>query len=268
MRIREKILLLILCLAVLSVTSCEMFTHSLFKGAARDLSKTMEKVSTEDLISSGADPNVISNPESSKAAVEALGKRPEELENISVDQAENILNLGTAAILPTSTLMDVVGQMLSPENGETSGEESSETSDLITTVLLSTVQNAPEMDTTAIEIVLGKEEVLEKGDITTVTLATVSLAASAMKSENIETEEALQEAVSCISENIGKLTENSEDLSKTDVDVFIEEALKGTEFEDNDAMKTAMNAFYYLMQREDFSTLLGGSSNEGSEEQA
>lgn len=269
MRIREKLFLLILCLAVLSVTSCEMFTHSMFKGAARDLSKTMEKVSTEDLIASGSDPNVVSNPESSKAAIEALGKRPEELENITVEQAENVLNLATSAVLPTSTLMNVLDQVLNTETGDdTNTEGSSETSNLLATTLLTAIQNAPEMDTTAVEIVLGKEEVLKEGDITTVTLATVSLAATAMKSADVESEEALQEAISSVTENIGKLTENSKDLSNTTAEEFIDEALKDTEFEDSDAMKTAMNALYYLMQRDDFANLLGDTSNEESEDQS
>ena len=124
------------------------------------------------------------------------------------------------------------------------------------------------MDTTAVEIVLGKEEVLKEGDITTVTLATVSLAATAMKSADVESEEALQEAISSVTENIGKLTENSKDLSNTTAEEFIDEALKDTEFEDSDAMKTAMNALYYLMQRDDFANLLGDTSNEESEDQS
>ena len=269
MRIREKLFLLILCLAVLSVTSCEMFTHSMFKGAARDLSETMDKVSTDDLISSGADPNVVSNPEAAKAAVEALSKRPEELENITVEQAENVLNLATSAVLPTSTLMEVLDQVLNQEtDDDTNTEGSSEVSNLLATTLLSTIQNAPEMDTKAVEIVLEKEEVLKEGDLTTVALATISLTATAMKSENVESEEALQESISSVTENIGKLTENSEDLSSTTPEDFIEEALKGTEFEDNDAMKTAMNALYYLMQRDDFANLLGDTSNEENEDQS
>ena len=121
MRIREKLFLLILCLAVLFVSSCEMFTHSMFKGAARDLSETMKNVSTSDLISSGSDSGVISNPGAAKAALEELGARKDELENISVEQAEEVLNLGTAAILPTEKLMDAVDKLMNPSTDTGTG---------------------------------------------------------------------------------------------------------------------------------------------------
>ena len=254
MRINEKLFLLVLCLAILFVTSCDMFTNSMFKGAARDLSKIMEKASTDNLISSGSDPNVIGNPESAKAALEELSKRTDQLENIPVEQAENVLNLANSAILPTSKVMDVVDQILNNESGEST--------DFVTT-LLETLQDIPKIDTKAVETILskpveGENEVLNNGDLTTVALATVSLAASALANEEF-TPEDYNTAVSKITEKINA----GENLN---ADEILEEI--NIQNEDNkSAMKTAIEALCTIMDREDFKNLIpsnGDSNSDGS----
>ena len=270
MRTRKIITTLLLCLAVLVITSCDnMFTTSLFKGAARDLTETMEKVSTDDLINSGTNPDVIGNQESAKAAVEALAKK--DLSEITVEQSENVLKLGTAAILPTSTLMDAITSIMDalPEDGENGAtgddvesEEDDET-EIITNVITSMIASIPKMDNTAITTVLQNQEVLETGDITTVTLATLSLTASALANEEITDSEKIDTEIGKIGENVKDMDE--EDIENIKPEVFVETALKGTSFEESDAMKTAIKSFYYIMQRDDFSSLMGGDSeNEDS----
>ena len=61
-----------------------------------------------------------------------------------------------------------------------------------------------------------------------------------------------------ISENVGDMDE--EDIDNIDPKVFVETALKGTSFEESDAMKTAIESFYYILQRDDFSSLMGDDS--------
>lgn len=265
MRTRKIITTLLLCLAVLVITSCDnMFTTSLFKGFARDLTETMEKVSTDDLINSGTNPDVIGNQESAKAAVEALAKK--DLSNITVEQSENVLKLGTAAILPTSTLMDAITSIMDalPEDGENGAtgddvesEEDDET-EIITNVITSMIASIPKMDNTAITTVLQNEKVLETGDITTVTLATLSLTASALANEGITDSEKIDTEIGKIGENVKDMDE--EDLDNIDPKDFVETALKGTSFEKSDAMKTAIKSFYHILQRDDFSSLMGDDS--------
>lgn len=260
MRTRKIITTLLLCLAVLVITSCDnMFTTSLFKGFARDLTETMKNVSTDDLINSGTNPDVIGNQESAKAAIEALAEK--DLSNITVEQGENVLKLGTAAILPTSTLMDAITSIMNAvpedgENGATESEEDDET-EIITNVITSMIASVPEMDNTAITTVLQNQEVLETGDITTVTLATLSLTASALANEGITDSEKVDTEMGKIGENVEDM---GEDIDSIDPEVFVENALKGTSFEESDAMKTAIKSFYYLMQRDDFGSLMGDDS--------
>jgi len=265
MRTRKIITTLLLCLAVLVITSCDnMFTTSLFKGFARDLTETMKDVSRDDLINSGTNPDVIGNQESAKAAIEALAEK--DLSNITVEQGENVLKLGTAAILPTSTLMDAITTIMNAvpeddENGATESEEDDET-EIITNVITSMIASVPEMDNTAITTVLQNQEVLETGDITTVTLATLSLTASALANEGITDSEKIDTEMGKIGENVEDM---GEDIDSIDPEVFVETALKGTSFEESDAMKTAIKSFYYLMQRDDFDSLMGDDSeNEDS----
>lgn len=265
MRTRKIITTLLLCLAVLVITSCDnMFTTSLFKGFARDLTETMKDVSRDDLINSGTNPDVIGNQESAKAAIEALAEK--DLSDITVEQGENVLKLGTAAILPTSTLMDAITTIMNAvpeddENGATESEEDDET-EIITNVITSMIASVPEMDNTAITTVLQNQEVLETGDITTVTLATLSLTASALANEGITDSEKIDTEMGKIGENVEDM---GEDVDSIDPEVFVETALKGTSFEESDAMKTAIKSFYYLMQRDDFGSLMGDDSeNEDS----
>lgn len=265
MRTRKIITTLLLCLAVLVITSCDnMFTTSLFKGFARDLTETMKDVSRDDLINSGTNPDVIGNQESAKAAIEALAEK--DLSDITVEQGENVLKLGTAAILPTSTLMDAITSIMNAvpeddENGATESEEDDET-EIITNVITSMIASVPEMNNTAITTVLQNQEVLETGDITTVTLATLSLTASALANEGITDSEKIDTEIGKIGENVEDM---GEDIDSIDPEVFVETALKGTSFEESDAMKTAIKSFYYLMQRDDFGSLMGDDSeNEDS----
>lgn len=269
MRTRKIITTLLLCLAVLVITSCDnVFTTSLFKGFARDLTETMKNVSTDDLINSGTNPDVIGNQESAKAAIEALAEK--DLSNITVEQGENVLKLGTAAILPTSTLMDAITSIMNavPEDGENGAtgddvesEEDDET-EIIANVITSMIASVPQMDNTAIITVLQNQEVLETGDITTVTLATLSLTASALANEGITDSEKIDTEMGKIGENVEDM---GEDIDSIDPEVFVENALKGTSFEESDAMKTAIKSFYYLMQRDDFDSLMGDDSeNEDS----
>lgn len=285
------IIALCLILAVFSATSCDMFTSSLFKNQARDLSSTMKNVSTENLIDSGSNPDVVGNPESAKAALEALGER-EDLENISPEQATNVCNLASSAILPISNLMGIVDQLMNqttppdqdeedfeenvpsdPENGETTENDSQQMLNMFTEIL----DTVPVVDTTAIETVLNNENLVKEADITSVTMATISLMATAIKEEvsknEAPIEETTQELLNQISENMEKLqndeTFSPENLSNATAEEkkeLISTILKDSPLEDNTAIQTAVFSFLTLSGREDFD-VIGNLLGFGSEEE-
>ena len=81
-----------LCLVFLFVTSCELFTTSMLTFTKRDLKDSMNKMPTESLVASGKDPTVVGNQDSAIAALEVLGDRTDELEKLSPEEIEKIIN--------------------------------------------------------------------------------------------------------------------------------------------------------------------------------
>ena len=91
------IVAILICLTILFTVSCDMFTNSLLKGAARDMSEMMKNASTSELLAAGADPDVIGDPAAAQAAMEALAEK--DLSNISAEEASNVCSLASSAIL-------------------------------------------------------------------------------------------------------------------------------------------------------------------------
>ena len=233
------------CLIVLSTFSCEMFSTSLFKDMGRDLSEVMKNASTEDLISNGTNPDILGDQQASQAALEALGEH--DLTNITPEDATNVCTLATSAILPTSTLMDAI------ETITNASQEEIETEVDALNLINSILTTVPEVDTSALEQVLGNDTLVQEAEISSVAMATVSLMASALANENLETEQQLVN-IETITQNLQNVT--PEDLENAEnKEELISTVLSGTDFEDNPAMETAISAVLTLKDREDLESL-------------
>lgn len=262
----------------ISFTSCDLFTTSVLSFTARDLKESLKTMPTESLIAAGKDSSVIGNQSSAQAALEVLGERLEELEDLSPEQAENVMNLATAAIIPVSTFGDILNSMIGQDgnpNTENEGSEGSEETEEnnATEVLASLMNSIPVVDTAALEVILSNQENLTQSDITSTALATVALMASAVKSEeSLTTEENQLQVFTAITQNLG-----SDDVKTAGTtEAKVAAALNGTGVENNDALKIAITAALTITEREDIGdlsiggfnigTLLGASTEESNQE--
>lgn len=262
----------------ISFTSCDLFTTSVLSFTARDLKESLKTMPTESLIAAGKDSSVIGNQSSAQAALEVLGERLEELEDLSPEQAENVMNLATAAIIPVSTFGDILNSMIGQDgnpNTENEGSEGSEETEEnnATEVLASLMNSIPVVDTAALEVILSNQENLTQSDITSTALATVALMASAVKSEeSLTTEENQLQVFTAITQNLG--SDDVKNAGTTEAKVAA--ALNGTGVENNDALKIAITAALTITEREDIGdlsiggfnigTLLGASTEESNQE--
>ena len=255
------IVAILICLTILFTVSCDMFTNSLLKGAARDMSEMMKNASTSELLAAGADPDVIGDPAAAQAAMEALAEK--DLSNISAEEASNVCSLASSAILPVSNLMEAIDKIkdsTKDDNSEnTDGSQTEEVNESVK-VVSEILSSIPAVDTTAIEQVLGNDELVKEAEIGSVAMATVSLMASSLSKADLSPEEQ-QEQLNTISKKISEIkSEDIKDGVTTDV---INDVLAGTDFGNDTAMKTAVKAALTLKNRDDISSLTIGGFNLG-----
>ena len=261
----NSIVAILICLTILFTVSCDMFTNSLLKGAARDMSETMKNASESELLAAGANPDVIGDPAAAQAAMDALADK--DLSNISAEEASNVCSLASSAILPVSNLMEALDKILDSEKNDDNessdnpdGSQTEKESNDATQIIAEILDSIPPVNTTALEKVLGNETLVKEAEIGDVAMATVSLIASSLSKKNLEAEEQ-QDTLEKISENLGKIS--SEDVKDGITDDTIDDVLEGTAFEDDSAMKTAVKAALTLKDRDDISSLSIGGFNLG-----
>ena len=90
-KISKYSFLFLLLLAVLLVSSCDFFTSSVLSFAARDTAETVKSTPTNALVSAGSNPSVVGDQNMAQTYLEELGNRPEDLENLKTEEAENVL---------------------------------------------------------------------------------------------------------------------------------------------------------------------------------
>ena len=261
----NSIVAILICLTILFTVSCDMFTNSLLKGAARDMSETMKNASTSELIASGTNPDVIGDPAAAQAAMDALADK--DLSEITPEEASNVCSLASSAILPVSNLMEALDKILDSEKNDDNessdnpdGSQTEKESNDATQIIAEILDSIPDVNTAALEQVLGNENLVKEAEIGDVAMATVSLMASSLSKKDLEAEEQ-QYTLEKISENLGKFS--SEDVKDGITDDTIDDVLKGTAFEDDSAMKTAVKAALTLKDRDDISSLSIGGFNLG-----
>ena len=127
-------------------------------------------------------------------------------------------------------------------------------------IIAEILNSIPDVNTAALEQVLGNENLVKEAEIGDVAMATVSLMASSLSKKDLEAEEQ-QDTLDKISENLGKIS--SEAVKDGITDDTIDDVLEGTAFEDDSAMKTAVKAALTLKDRDDISSLSIGGFNLG-----
>lgn len=261
----NSIVAILICLTILFTVSCDMFTNSLLKGAARDMSETMKNASTSELIASGTNPDVIGDPAAAQAAMDALADK--DLSEITPEEASNVCSLASSAILPVSNLMEALDKIVDSEKNDdnessdnSDGSQTEEESNDATQIIAEILDSIPPVNTAALEQVLGNETLVKEAEIGDVAMATVSLMASSLSKKDLEAEEQ-QAILEQISKNLSNIS--SEEIKDGVTDETIDKVLAGTAFEDDSAMKTAVKAALTLKDRDDISSLSIGGFNLG-----
>ena len=158
--------LVLVCLMI----SCEFFSKPLYS-FSRDISGVIGSMSTDDLARNvdkmSSDPKIVAD-----VLNELAGRNQDEIEDLSKDDKEKLLNAGVSAILPVSQLGDVVEQL-------TNGDKSMD----FATIMDSLSQGAPAINTKALETVLQDKEILKTTDASTLAFSAASLIVNTVKTE-------------------------------------------------------------------------------------
>jgi len=163
---------------IICITGCSFFSTSWGSGLKRDNAKKLAQLTVKDLALLLTDPDYTSDPESIAALLEALGgKTPEEIQGLSVEDKQAILELTISAGVPISSLAGIMEQAASGDPGSALSELLSST-DVINVDAAAAVLTDPEM--------------LETADPTVITAAalTVLVQVAAAETEDAEDQDA------------------------------------------------------------------------------
>lgn len=165
------------------LVSCDLFSKPLYT-ISRDISGTIGSLSTADL--AGNIDRFSSDPEKVADVLgELAGRDQDEVKKLPRDEKEKLLDAGVGAILPISQLGETVSQL-------TSGEGEKDYKKIMDTL----TSSSPDVNTKALETILGDGDVLENTDAATLTLGAASLITNTIKKEGGDDKmDAFQEAV-------------------------------------------------------------------------
>lgn len=191
--------LVLVCLMM----SCEFFSKPLYR-FSRDISGVIGSMSTDDLAGNvdkmSSDPKIVAD-----VLNELAGRNQDEINDLSKDDKEKLLNAGVSAILPVSQLGDMVEQL-------TKGDESMD----FATIMDSLSQGGSAVNTKALETILEDENILKTTDASTLALSAASLIVNTVKTESGEGSSfedkitAFQEAAKTVNGNFNKDTFESQ----------------------------------------------------------
>lgn len=179
---------------IILITACNFFTTTWGSGLNRDNAEKLAQLTTDDLALLLTDPDYTSDPESIVALLDALGsKTPEEIQGLSVEDKQAILELTISAGVPISSLAGIMEQATSGDPGSALSELLS-TTDVINVDAAAAVLTAPEM--------------LETADPTVITAAAVTVLVQVVAAETEEAEDQ-DAAVTVLVNNITDSITNS-----------------------------------------------------------
>lgn len=158
--------LVLVCLMM----SCEFFSKPLYR-FSRDISGVIGSMSTDDLAGNvdkmSSDPKILAD-----VLNELAGRNQDEINDLSKDDKEKLLNAGVSAILPVSQLGDMVEQL-------TKGDGNKD----FATIMDSLSQGGSAVNTKALETILEDENILKTTDASTLAFSAASLIVNTVKTE-------------------------------------------------------------------------------------
>lgn len=158
--------LVLVCLMM----SCEFFSKPLYR-FSRDISGVIGSMSTDDLAGNvdkmSSDPKIVAD-----VLNELAGRNQDEINDLSKDDKEKLLNAGVSAILPVSQLGDMVEQL-------TKGDGNKD----FATIMDSLSQGGSAVNTKALETILEDENILKTTDASTLAFSAASLIVNTVKTE-------------------------------------------------------------------------------------
>lgn len=160
---------------IIVITACNFFTTSWGSGLKRDNADKLAQLTADDLAVLLTDPDYTSDPESIAALLDALGgKTPEEIQGLSVEDKQAILELTISAGVPISSLAGIMEQA-------TLGDPGSALSELLSSTDVINVDAAA--------AVLTDPEMLETADTTVLTAAALTVLVQVVAAETGDAED-------------------------------------------------------------------------------
>lgn len=176
---------------IICITGCSFFSTSWGAGLKRENAEELSALSMDDLAVLLSDPDYLSDPAAIESLLEALGsKTPEEIQNLSPEEKQAILDLTISVGVPISSLGGIIDQAASGDAGS---------------ALAQLVASTDVIDTDAAAAVLTDPETLQTADTTVIAAATMTVLVQVAAAETDDSEnqdEAVDELVNNITQSI------------------------------------------------------------------
>lgn len=164
---------------LLSFVACDFFTTSWGTGLQRDLGSLLEKESPDDLAKLASDPNYKGDSKAAASLLNALSSKTEaEIQKLSSEEKNDILDLALTATLPMDAITDLVDIM---DDDEINPQE----------VFDSLIGNVSTFDTKVVQTILNNSEGVDSESLVSASVAVVAQVFKREEGLNIENIEAL-----------------------------------------------------------------------------
>lgn len=167
---KNVIKVLIISVFILVMTSCEFFTTSIGSklleknGSYNYKDRFADVEKTSDLAQLAGDVEFTRDSEVASALINELSKRTDDLEQLSIENQEDVLNLLVTAILPVNKIAVAVQTMLENSDEETQAD-----------VIKDLVNNAKNVDPEIIKVILDSTNALKNAGAQDLIMGTLGL---------------------------------------------------------------------------------------------
>lgn len=168
--------------------SCELLTNPILPASILKYAPEageLDDVPTDALANAAGDISIAADPDAALAIIDALGnKDDDEITALNDEQKANIITLTTSAVLPVNTIVSSVYDIMNQD------ENSSNSGDDFENIMNNVIGNIASVNTHATEVILlelveddSNVDLPENCDVSSVFLATISVAISACKAD-------------------------------------------------------------------------------------
>ena len=190
MKINKIAFVAIAAICAFTFFSCELLTNPILPASILKYAPEageLDDVPADALANAAGDISIAADPDAALAIIDALGKKDDdEITALNDEQKANIITLTTSAILPVNTIVASVYDIMNEdENGSGSGDDE----DAFENIMNNVIGNISSVDTHATEVILLElvddttDDLPENCDVSSVFLATISVAISACKAD-------------------------------------------------------------------------------------